>query len=215
MLRDKEDAQDYRYFPEPDIPPLHFMKKDIESIQSGLPPIPREQRKQYLELGLDEAHALQLMDDKELRHRFDAVYAATKDVKRASGMVLTQLLGYLKATNKPVADAPSAEALAELAAIIVAGTISGNASKDVLQKMVTTGKSAKEIVASEGLQQISDDGALEEIVKNAIAANPKAIESYKAGKGAALGAIVGWVMKETKGQANPGKVNELINKAIL
>ncbi len=215
MLREKEDAQDYRYFPEPDIPPLHFTANDVEALRSELPPLPREQKKKYLELGLDEAQALQLMNDPELRSRFDAVFATTKDAKRTSGIVLTQLLGFLKAEGKAINEAPSADVLVELVHIIGTGAISGNAGKDVLQKMVTTGKSPKDIVAEEGLQQITDDSTLEEIVKKAIAANPKAIESYKAGKTTALGAVVGWVMKETKGQADPGKVNELLQKLLI
>lgn len=214
MLRDKEDAQDYRYFPEPDIPPLHFETADLEKIRATLPSLPRNERQQYMKLGLEEAQALQLMNDSDLRTRFDAVFAETKDAKRTSGIVLTQLLGFLKAENKPVSEAPDGTKLVELAQLIVTGAISGNAGKDVLQKMILSEKSAKQIVADEGMGQISDDSALAEIVEKAIAANPKAIESFKAGKQQALGAVVGWVMKETKGQANPEKVNELVHKAI-
>jgi aspartyl-tRNA(Asn)/glutamyl-tRNA(Gln) amidotransferase subunit B len=157
---------------------------------------------------------MQVIDDAALRMVFDAVYEETGDGKRAVSLVLTQLLGFLNATNKTVAEGPSAKAMLELVEAIETGTISGNAGKDVMEKMVATGKSAKEIIAAEGMQQISDDSAIEELVKKAIAANPKAIESWKAGKVAALGTIIGWVMKESKGQANPGKVQVMLQKLL-
>jgi aspartyl-tRNA(Asn)/glutamyl-tRNA(Gln) amidotransferase subunit B len=104
--------------------------------------------------------------------------------------------------------------MTELADAIESGSISGNTGKEVLQKMVTSGKGAMQIITEEGLQQISDDSALEALVKQGIDANPQAIASFKTGKEAALGAIVGWIMKETKGQANPAKVNEMLRKMI-
>lgn len=214
MLRDKEGAQDYRYFPEPDIPPLHFEEKDIAKVKEALPPLPRDQRKKYAELGLDDAQAMQLLDDATLRSIFDAVHAKTGDPKRASGIVLTQLLGFLKAENKTVQQGPSAEAIIELTEAIVSGAISGNAGKEVLSEMVKTGKGAQEIIESKGMKQISDESALSEIVDKAIAANERSVADYKAGKQAALGAIVGWIMKETKGQANPGKINELLRAKL-
>ena len=145
---------------------------------------------------------------------FDAVHKTTGDAKRASSLVLTQLLGFLNAAEKSVHEGPNAEALLELLAKIDDGTISGNAAKEVLEQMVANGKSAGEIIAASGMQQISDDSAIEELVKKAIDANPKAIESYRAGKEAALGAIVGWVMKESKGQANPQAVNKILKRHL-
>jgi aspartyl-tRNA(Asn)/glutamyl-tRNA(Gln) amidotransferase subunit B len=214
MLRDKETADDYRYFPEPDIPPLCFDAKELEAIRKSLPQLPKELRDHYLSLGLDSKQAMQVIDDAALRSVFDAVYTQTKDGKRAVSLVLTQLLGFLNAANKPVGQGPSAAAMVELADAIATGAISGNAGKDVMEKMVATGKSAKEIISAEGMQQISDDSAIEELVKRAIEANPQAIKSWQAGKEAALGTIVGWVMKESKGQANPGKVNAILQKIL-
>src|SRR3989338_6642606 len=214
MLRDKETADDYRYFPEPDIPPLQFDAKELEAIRKKLPELPKALRDRYLKLGLDSKQAMQVIDDAALRTVFDDVYNKTKDGKRALSVVLTQLLGFLNAANKTVPEGPSAESMLELVEAIATGTISGNAGKDVMEKMVATGRSAKEIIAAEGMQQISDDSSIEELVKKAIAANPKAIESWKAGKEAALGTIVGWVMKESKGQANPGKVNAILKKLL-
>jgi aspartyl-tRNA(Asn)/glutamyl-tRNA(Gln) amidotransferase subunit B len=214
MLREKEDAQDYRYFPEPDIPPLQFVAADIEKVKAALPALPRDQRETYVKLGLEEAAALQLTDDQTLRAIFDAVFQKTNDIKRTSGLVLTQLLGFLKAENKSVGDGPTASAILELVDAIDAGTISGNAGKEVLDTMIKTGKNASSIIEEGGMKQISDDGALGEIVEKAIAANEASVAAFKTGKTAALGAIVGWIMKETKGQANPGKVNSLLQAKL-
>ncbi len=214
MLRDKEDAQDYRYFPEPDIPPLHFEESQIAHVRSSLPALPRAQRKVYADMGLTGSQALQLSDDAQLRSIFDAVYTKTNDAGRASGIVLTQLLGALKAQEKTIADGPDAAAILQLIGAIDSGAISANTGKEVLTKMVETGKSAQQIIEESGMKQISDEGALAEIVDKAIAANDKSVADYKAGKQAALGALVGWIMKETKGQANPGKINELLRNKL-
>lgn len=215
VLREKEEAQDYRYFPEPDIPPLTFTPNTIAEAKRRLPPLPREVRKLYHTLGLSDAQALQILDEPQMRAVFDAVYDATKDAGRTCGLVLTQLAGFLNAAKKTWAEAPSAEAMLALVAAINAGTISGNAGKDVLAAMIETGKDAATIIAERGFAQISDTTAIEEFVTKAIAANPQAVASFRAGKPAALGAIVGWVMKETKGQANPTLVNTLLQKHLL
>ncbi len=214
VLRDKEGSADYRYFPEPDIPPLHFENADIEDARNALPKLPRALRQHYVGLGLEDAQAMQLLDEPALRSLYDAVYDKTKDAGRASGIVLTQLMGFLKAVNKTIADAPSKDDMLDLVSTIEKGTISSNTAKDVLKKMVETGKNASSIIAEEGLQQISDDGAIEKFVDEALAKNPKALEDFKAGKQSALGAIVGYVMKQTKGQANPQKVNEIVMKKV-
>ena len=214
VLREKETADDYRYFPEPDIPPLVIEKKDLEAIKKNLPPLPGERKAQYMSLGLNDKQADQLIDQPELRAMFDAVHKTTSDAKRASSLVLTQLLGFLNAAEKSVHEGPNADALLELIQKIDDGTISGNAAKEVLEQMVSSCKSASEIIAASGMQQISDDSAIEALVKQAIEANLKAIESYRAGKEAALGAVVGWVMKESKGQANPQIVNKILKKIL-
>ncbi len=214
VLREKEDAQDYRYFPEPDIPPLQFAAPAIDAIRTALPPLPRALRGRYASLGLTDAQALQLTDDAALRRIFDAVYDATGDGKRASGLVLTQLLGFLKAENKTVADAPSPAAMLELVRAIDDGTISANAGKEVLLLMVQTGKPAPALIEEKGMKQIADAGALEQLVADAIAANPGPVGDYQNGKQAALGSLVGWIMKESKGQADPKKVNQMLREKI-
>ncbi len=214
MLRDKEDAQDYRYFPEPDIPPLHFEKAEIAEAKAGLPALPRALRKRYTDAGLNEAQAMQLMDDITLRVLFDTMWEKTGDAKRTSSIVLTQLLGALKEANKTVAQGPDADAVLKLIAAIDGGKISANAGKDVLIDMVESGKSADAIIAEKGLTQVTDTGALQKLVDEAIAANQKSVDDYKAGKQAALGALVGFIMKQSKGSANPATVNELLKKTL-
>ncbi|OGJ55106.1 glutaminyl-tRNA synthase (glutamine-hydrolyzing) subunit B [Candidatus Peribacteria bacterium RIFCSPHIGHO2_02_FULL_49_16] len=214
ILREKEEAQDYRYFPEPDIPPLYFSQKDIDEIKSRLPSLPRERQQQYISLGLNEKQAQQLIDQPKLCVMFDAVYKKTNDAKRAASLVLTQLLGFLNTQEKSVHDGPDATALLELIEQIDNGTISAHAGKEVLEAMTQTGKSASVLIEEKGLRQISDDRIIDDLVQKAIQENPKAVGAYKNGKKQALGAIVGWVMKKSKGQANPEKVNAILKKEL-
>lgn len=214
VLREKEDAQDYRYFPEPDIPPLHAPAAMVEEIRRALPPVPRAIRDAYRAMGLDDAQSAQLTDDPQLRLLFDAVARKTGDAKRASGIVLTQLVGFLKAAGKTMTDAPTTENVLALVEAIARGTISANAGKEVLEAMVETGKAPDAIIAEKGLEQMSDTGELDALVLRAIEANADAVTKYKAGKTAALGAVVGWVMKESKGKADPARVSEMLKKVI-
>lgn len=214
MLRDKESAADYRYFPEPDIPPLELTEEYVTSITGNMNKLPSEMKAEYLSLGLTDAEAIVIVDQSEMKKRFDAVYAVTDDAKRASSVVLTQLTGFLTKHAKSVTEAPSPEALAELAQVMKDGTIATNAGKDVLEKMVMTGKSAQVIIDEDGLGQVSDDATLTTLIEEAIAANQGAIESFKKGKTQALGAIVGAVMKATKGQADAKKVNDVLMKIL-
>lgn len=214
MLRDKESAADYRYFPEPDIPPLDLDDTFVNTITLGMDSLPSEMKEYYVKLGLTEAEAMILVDDLELCLRFDAVFTKIMDAKRTSSIVISQLPGFLTKHEKTIDQAPSADALVELAMAMQKGTISTNAGKDVLEKMVMSGKTPSEIIKEEGMGQVSDSALLQKLVGEAIEQNPKAIESYKAGKTAALGAIVGWVMKQTKGQANPKLVNEILMRKI-
>ena len=214
MLRDKESAADYRYFPEPDIPPLELTDDFVASVTSAMEKLPSEMKAEYLSLGLTDAESILLVDQPEMKKRFNAVYAVTNDGKRASSIVLTQLTGFLTKHAKSVAEAPSPDALAELARVMKDGTIATNAGKDVLETMVMTGKTAQVIIDEEGLGQVSDDATLTKLIEEAVTANPDAIASYAKGKTQALGAIVGAVMKATKGQADAKKVNDCLLKVL-
>ncbi len=214
MLRDKEEAADYRYFPEPDIPPLKITAAMLKDIGKDLPILPRDQKQAYIAGGLTEPEATLLIDEPKLRTLYDGIHKKTNDAKRASSLVLTQLMGFLNAHEKTMDDVPALDAMLSLVAAIDSGKISGNSGKAVLEEMIVSGKSPDAIISEKGMGQISDVSAVEDLVKRAIEANPKAIESYKAGKQQALGAVVGWVMKESKGQANPGMVQEILSKLI-
>ncbi|MFA6259573.1 MAG: Asp-tRNA(Asn)/Glu-tRNA(Gln) amidotransferase subunit GatB [Candidatus Peribacteraceae bacterium] len=214
VLREKETADDYRYFPEPDIPPLVLKESVIAEIRKSLPILPRQQKQRYKDMALDEKQINLLIEQPALRAIFDAVHKEMHDAKRAAGLVLTRLLGFLNAAGKTVEEGPDADQMLELARKIGDGTISANTGKDVLQKMVTTDKKASTIIAEEGMQNITDEGVIEILVQQAIDANPQAIVSYKEGKSAALGAIIGWVMKKSNGQADPQKVQEILRKKV-
>lgn len=214
VLREKEDAQDYRYFPEPDLPPLQCTAEELEEIRKGLPPLPRTQRQEYVRQGLTPSQAQMLLDSPQIQRIFDAVLGHTKDVRKASGIVFTQLLGAAEKHKKGLHELPAPSAILDLLDLVASGAISGNAAKGVLEEMVQTGKPAEDIIAAHDLGQIADEGELQRIVEHALAANPNAIAAFRNGKTQALGAVVGWVMKETKGKADPAKVNALLQKAL-
>jgi aspartyl-tRNA(Asn)/glutamyl-tRNA(Gln) amidotransferase subunit B len=214
IMREKESAADYRYFPEPDIPPLSFDASVLKNAEGSVGELPQERKTHYLKDGLSEDQAILLTGSPRLADFYDQV-AAASDHKRASSIVLTQLFGFLKAQERELSDGPNADAIIKLLSVIEEGVISGNSGKDVLEKMVTSGKSAEEIISEEGLQQVSDTSELEKIVKEAIEKNPAAVEDMKSGKERAKGAIVGYVMGKTKGQANPTIVNKLIEDALV
>lgn len=214
ILRDKESAADYRYFPEPDIPPLHLDEAFLRGVDTAIGELPQERRARYREAGLSEAEATTLIDDPALAMFFDAVVAATGDPKRAGSTILTQLQGYLKAASKTLSEGPTPEQVIALLELVDAGTISANAAKGVLEKMVVSGKKAQEIVEEEELGHVADAALLEKLVREAIEKDPGAVADVRAGNAKALGALVGYVMKVTKGQADPAKVNELLKRHL-
>lgn len=213
MLRDKETAMDYRYFPEPDIPPLHFTKEDIKKLKYEIPALPSELKTKYEEMGLEDFEVRMLIDQPYSRSVFDAVYEKTDDIKRSRSIVLTQLAGIVKAEGDNFKKPDLDFIVEQLTELIADSRITKNQEKEFLSDIVIDGMTVKEIVESKGVRDV-DESEIEELVNKAIKANPQAIESFKAGKEQALGAVVGWVMKESKGEADPAKVNDILKEKI-
>ncbi len=224
-MRSKEEAHDYRYFPDPDLLPLEFDDAFIEAARESLPELPDEKKARFMEaLGLNDYNASVLVAEKESSEFFETlVEALAKATKKdaahialkASNWLTGDLFGALNKAGKTIATSPvSAEQGAELLALVEDGTISGRIAKDVFEVMFETGKGAGSIVEEKGLKQVSDTGAIEAIIDEVIAANPGQLEQYRAGKDKLLGFFVGQVMKATQGKANPGVVNSLLKPKL-
>jgi aspartyl-tRNA(Asn)/glutamyl-tRNA(Gln) amidotransferase subunit B len=215
-MRSKESAHDYMYFPEPDLPLIAPPREWVDEIRAALPELPAARKQRLIDdLGLSEYDAAVLTGDHATADYFEAVAAACGDAKTAGNWVMGSVQSVLNETKGDIADFPvSAEALGELIKLVNSGGISNNIAKSVFEKMLATGASAAEIVAADGLQQINDAGELEAVVCKAIEANPKAVADYRAGKTKAMGAIVGMVMRETRGQANPAMLNEMVERLL-
>jgi len=220
-MRSKEDAHDYRYFPDPDLLPLVIEKEWIDSIKATLPELPDEKKERFIrEFGLPSYDAQVLTSSRELAEYFEACVKEFKDkkpslYKQASNWIMVSILGLLNAGGKSIEDSPiSAHDLAELLILTDDGIISSKIAKTVFDEMAKTGKPAKEIVKEKGLVQVSDVSAIEAAVFKVISQNSKEVEGYKNGKTKLLSFFVGQVMKETKGKANPQMVNELLKDKL-
>ncbi|MGA3028964.1 MAG: Asp-tRNA(Asn)/Glu-tRNA(Gln) amidotransferase subunit GatB [Bryobacteraceae bacterium] len=213
-MRSKEHAHDYRYFPEPDLLPLRVSEEWLNGIRAGMPELPAERRQRFIaNYGLREYDAQVLTSARALGDYFERVAATSGDPKAAANWVITDLLGLL--AGRDVAESPvSAERLGELVSLVAKGELSGKMAREIFPKMAETGDSAPAIMEREGLKQISDSGALAKIVDEVIAANPKQVAEYRAGKAVVLKFLVGQVMKASRGQANPAAVNELFGERL-
>ena len=215
-MRGKEEAHDYRYFPEPDLPPLIVSNAWQQEIRGAMPELPPAKRRRFVaEYGLSEYDARVLTLTKAAADYFEAAAQASNRPKTAANWVQGELMGALNAAGKKIEDSPiAAEELAALIKLIHDGSLSGKLAKEVFAKMFAGGKSAAEIVAAEGLQQISDTGELEAIIADLLAKSPQQVAQYRGGKTGVIGFFVGGVMRATRGQANPKLVNELLKKAL-
>ena len=213
-MRSKEEAHDYRYFPDPDLLPLQLEQGFVDALASDLPELPDEKRARFqAEYGLSAYDAGVLVAEKETGDFFEAV-AKGRDAKLAANWVMGELFGALNKASTDLADSPiSADCLGGLIEAISEGTISGRTAKDVFASMFETGKSAAAIIDEQGLKQISDEGAIESALDEIIAANPAQVEKAKENP-KLKGWFVGQVMKATGGQANPAVVNKLINQKL-
>jgi aspartyl-tRNA(Asn)/glutamyl-tRNA(Gln) amidotransferase subunit B len=213
-MRSKEHAHDYRYFPEPDLVPLRVSRAWLGRIREEMPELPADKRRRFVEsYGLREYDAGVLTATRAVSDYFEKAAAASGDPRTAANWVAGDLMGALK--GRDIAESRvSPEQLGELVSLISSGELSGKLAKDIFAKMFASGESARAIVDREGVRQISDSDALGKIVDEVIAGNPKQVEQYKSGKTAVLGFLVGQVMKASKGQANPGAVNELLKQKL-
>ena len=211
--RSKEEAHDYRYFPEPDLVPVRVSDAWRDSLRKGLPELPMARQRRFMsDFELSAYDASVLVADRDVADYFEAAVSAGADPKPAANWITTDVMGRLNEKKIPIARFPvTAAELAGMIALIADGTISTKiAREDVFPEMVAGGVSAKEIVEKKGLKQISDTGELEALVDKVVVENPKAAEDVKAGKKNAVSFLVGQIMKATKGQANPGAVSKLI-----
>ncbi len=215
-MRGKEDAHDYRYFPEPDLMPLEISREWVEEIRAKMPELPEAKRQRYMGLGLSEYDAIIIVDQMPLALFFDEALRLGANPKTAVNFIMGEISAYLKENKVEINETKlTPENLAELIALIEKGTISNNIGKQILvEDMITNGEKASAIVERKGLSQISDEGAIKELVQKVVDAHPAEVEAYKNGKTNLLGFFVGQVMKETKGRANPKSVNEILRSII-
>ena len=215
-MRSKEEAHDYRYFPEPDLVPLVIEDEYLERLRAGMPELPSRKRRRFIgEFGLREYDAEVLTATRAASDYFESAARASGDPKTTANWVMGDLMGMLKAEGKEIADSPvSAADLGDLVRMIGRGEISGTLAKEVFAKMFASGDAAGAIMEREGLKQISDTGELERVIEDVIANNPKQVEQYRGGKTTVLNFLVGQVMRATRGQANVGAVTEILKNRL-
>ncbi|PJI86864.1 Asp-tRNA(Asn)/Glu-tRNA(Gln) amidotransferase GatCAB subunit B [Sphingomonas koreensis] len=214
-MRSKEDAHDYRYFPDPDLLPLELDDAFLEECRGSLPELPDAKRARYLALGITPYNAGVLTAEVESARYFDALLDAGAKGPAAANWVTSELFGALNKLGKDIENSPVSPAqAAELLGLVADGTISGSLAKQVFEIMLETGGSPSAIVEERGLKQTSDTGAIEAVIAEVLAKNPGQLEQYRGGKEALFGFFVGQTMKAMGGKANPGVVNELLKKAL-
>jgi aspartyl-tRNA(Asn)/glutamyl-tRNA(Gln) amidotransferase subunit B len=215
-MRSKEDAHDYRYFPDPDLLPLVIHQDFVDNLRANMPEMPDAKKARYMNiLGLPAYDAGVLTAEKEVSEYFEEVFTKSNDARLTANWVSAELFGRLNKANLDITSSPiSAENLAELLLLIKDNTISGKIAKQVIDKMFVTGKKAKDIVAEDGLVQVTDLGAIEQMIDQILASNADKVEQYKSGKDKLFGFFVGQVMKNSGGMANPDIVNEILKKKL-
>ena len=217
-MRSKEEAHDYRYFPEPDLIPINLTTTFLDSVRAALPELPEMKKNRFIsDFKLTDYDAAVLVGDKALAGFFEAAVAkaGSEAAKPVSNWITTELAGRLNAAKKSISDSPvTPEALAQLVGLIQKGTITGKTAKDVFSEMFETGGAPEQIVKTKGLTAVGDEGAIAKWCEEAIQEMPKAVEEYKAGKERAIGSLVGLVMKKSQGKASPQIVNQILQKKL-
>ncbi len=216
VMRSKEEAHDYRYFPEPDLQPLIVSEQFIEDVRRSMPELPEDRRKRFGEqYSLSYADASQLVSDRELADYYEAAAEASGNPRATANWIRTELLRELEAGGLSAADSPvTPKEMGALVRFIDEAKISGNQGKDVLVEMFKTGKPAQTIIEERGMVQVSDTGEIDALIDDVIAANPDQVANYRSGKEALLGFFVGQVIKASKGKANPKVVNERLRAKL-
>ena len=214
-MRSKEEAHDYRYFPDPDLLPITLTPEFVEKQRAVLPELPDEKKNRFMaDYGLSPYDAAVLVAERETADFFEAV-AKNRDAKITANWVISELFGRLNKAGRDITDSPvSAHSLGGLIDLIADDTISGSIAKKVFDDMFETGKEAAEIVKEQGLEQVTDTGAIEGIIDQVIADNPDKLEQYRGGKDKLFGFFVGQTMRASEGKANPQMVNELLRKKL-
>jgi aspartyl-tRNA(Asn)/glutamyl-tRNA(Gln) amidotransferase subunit B len=215
-MRGKEESEDYRYFPEPDLPPLLITKDEIEKLRKELPTLP-EKRKEYFikELGLTEANAKVLISDKAMADYYEEVLKYFSEPKIVANWIITEIGGILNEKKITIRELGiGASSMAKLLAMIKNGEITGKVAKEVLAEMVETKEEPDAIVAKKGVGRIDDENRLNSVVAEVLKANPEVVDKYNKGKTTVIGFLVGEVMKKTKGKFLPQKVNQALTKRL-
>ncbi|MBM3258068.1 MAG: Asp-tRNA(Asn)/Glu-tRNA(Gln) amidotransferase subunit GatB, partial [Candidatus Nealsonbacteria bacterium] len=221
--RQKEEAHDYRYFPEPDLPPLHSTKKEVEEVKNQIPELPQKRRERLIkEYGLEKNSVDIFVYNQKLGDYFEKVIQGIKTsiskeelekaIKRATNYLITDLPGLMKKNN--ISDKPSPELFARFIISIPEDRISSKGAKMVLEEMLKTKKDPSQIIEKEGLVQVSDEAEITKIINEVIIENPKVVEDYRKGKETVSQFLVGQVMAKSKGKANPQTVNKLLKEIL-
>jgi aspartyl-tRNA(Asn)/glutamyl-tRNA(Gln) amidotransferase subunit B len=215
-MRSKEGSSDYRYFPEPDLPPIEVSETQKEKWRAELPELPAQKRHRYeQELELSAYDARVLTDDREMAEYFEAAIAAGANAKLVANWVTQDISAYLNNNKLNITEiALNPDALSELVKLIEAQTISGKIAKEILPELLTDGGSPQKLVESKGLIQISDPGALAELIDAVLAAHPEELAAFRGGKTKLKGFFVGQVMKKTEGRADPKLTNQLLAEKL-
>lgn len=216
-MRSKEEANDYRYFPDPDLLPVAVTEEDIERIRASLPELPEQKRQRYIsDLGLSDYNAELLTSSRDIADYFEQALAKAPTLgSQIANWILGDLTGALNKADLDIKDSPiNAVMLIELIKRIADNTISGKIAKQVFEAMWQGEGSADAIIEAQGLKQITDSGAIETIIDEVISANPDQVEQFRAGKEKVLGFFVGQIMKQSKGKANPGQVNQMLRDKL-
>src|SRR3989339_1618751 len=217
IMRGKEGDADYRYFPEPDLPPIIVDDKYIDELKFQVPELPDQKREKYVRMGVSEHEGELIALDIDMAKYFEAVVASTKEEpKKVASFITSIFLKHLNDENLSINKSKvKAEHLAKLFDLVKEGVISGNMAKgDIFEEMYYTGKNPDEIVNEKGLKQVSDMGAIDAVCRKVVEANPNVVAEYKSGKDKLFGFFVGQAMKELKGQGNPVVINEILKKLL-